>query len=208
MFRFLMLLILLIETVSGSAGVGVPSDLIDLIPPNPKFPENLIKCSGNPNEICFSSDYYSDKMPFCGPVLAYDSICAPAMNVYWPEWNLTVKDSVIESQYYRVVNERINREKNFTVDSIRFLNNENCQNSYKTFLCLLNFNNCDHYSKICGIFCEQFYSDCRFDDPVVQCNQDPIVSEMISTDCASSSGVNTIYSIIPYVIPVLMVLVY
>ena len=103
-------------------------------------------------------------LPFCGSVIKYTSVCVPVR----PGWNALAKDAELESQFNAVVAARQAAEASATAGDnfavIRFSQNIDCVNAFKSAMCWANFPQCGA-PLVCTAACTNYFQACRFEQP-------------------------------------------
>lgn len=100
-------------------------------------------------------------LPFCGAVINYTSVCVPVR----PGWTALAKDAELQTQFNAAIAAREAAEAaatagdNFTV--IRFSQNPDCVNAFKSALCWANFPQCGA-PLVCPAACTNYFQACRF----------------------------------------------
>jgi hypothetical protein len=198
---------------------GVPDDLSRLIPSELSSDYGLYsECevsrgTGLMSGVCVPSSYYENRLSFCADVVNYPS-CVPPSNPWWPTWNISSKDSLIESLYTDIVNTRLEEEQ-ISLDtngengyySMFFTGNDECVKNFKRIICLFNFPRCDYSGTtsgsdsevtaptgkantlgICRESCHAYFSTCKLKSGETFCDA---IGSNWPLQLGSTGGLNT-----------------
>ncbi|CAD7923839.1 unnamed protein product [Amoebophrya sp. A120] len=114
---------------------------------------------------CQNSEYIQSQISFCRSRVCYDA-CVPPIQYIHPEWTLREKDRLVEKRFKALIEERIRREVNASVDPevpMLFTYNADCIEAFKDALCYLNFPKCGCAQEslpMCTSVCNNYYTAC------------------------------------------------
>ncbi|CEM00661.1 unnamed protein product [Vitrella brassicaformis CCMP3155] len=144
-------------------------DEIDLGFPSDSLPvDERAKCfiGREKSGLCADEGEVRQRLSFCRDAVRYRA-CIPPRQRYFPSWDATRKDQVLESLFKQQVEARIKKETNITreKDTPMYLTqNEDCQNAYKNFLCWFNFPRCSANNEslpLCRPSCTNYFEACK-----------------------------------------------
>eukprot|EP01138_Halocafeteria_seosinensis_P009213 gb/GECG01009415.1/.p1 GENE.gb/GECG01009415.1/~~gb/GECG01009415.1/.p1 ORF type:complete len:206 (+),score=7.12 gb/GECG01009415.1/:1-618(+) len=132
--------------------------------------------AGSDNGVCMDPVEFEDDMPFCRSVVRYPA-CVPLQNTGIESQSVAGKDKWVRDKVTSVISERIRLENNDRLRDQginehghdveikkRFDGNSDCQNSYKNYMCYLNFPRCDQEGRsliLCRTVCENYFKSCK-----------------------------------------------
>ena len=165
-----------IATVQLTEVPYVSPDLNMFIPPERSVDSEYPSCTlpfGSRQEdmgVCVPKEYYADQMTFCAEFVNYRT-CVPPLQPLWSDWNVKMKDEVLEAEFKKTVDERIRQEMKKDQAGnyipVKFAQNMDCIEAFKKALCWANFPSCGEDGTsfpVCRQACEHFMTACKYSD--------------------------------------------